>query len=82
MPKGLGRLDISEDHLAVQSPAPWQCDVKQDRPVASHIEIERALIAARCDFLGFRNDGTHSGVRHVAFQRNVGIRQPLTTSGC
>ena len=77
----LGRLDISNVQLPVESLAAGQRDVKQDCPVATHTEVECTLIAARDDSFGLAENRTHPGLRHVTFERNVRSCQPLAATG-
>src|SRR4249919_338162 len=52
--------------------------MKQDSPVAAHVEVECALIAAWLYLSGITKDGIHSGMRHIALQQNMRTIQPFT----
>jgi len=67
----LAGLEISNLHLAVKTSATRQCNMKQNRPVAAHGKVQRALVTAWDSLLDFAKGGSHPGMRHVAFEHNA-----------
>ena len=66
--------DAPDFDLAFQFAPAGHCDMEQDDPIPRHLERKARLIAAGRDFRRFSEDGGHTGVRHVTFQRDVRSR--------
>jgi hypothetical protein len=72
------RLNISYIYLPVEGHSVRQFDMKQDSPVAAHVEVECTLITAWLYLSGIAKDRTHSRMRHITLQRNMRTGQPFT----